>query len=125
MLGVVFFISEKHEVSIASGRGLASVLMLSKGGKRSVGEGDAGKKAKTTPDADGKSVSAKSQATRTSKNPFEKSNSKQTQYFVRVVKYSRTGRNGPGPEFLICHWNTRIYRALLVDLQYLIPCKAY
>ncbi len=54
------------------------------GGKGSVGEGEAGKKAKTTPDAGGKSVSEKSQATRTNRNPFEKSRSKQTQYFVHV-----------------------------------------
>jgi hypothetical protein len=34
------------------------------------------------------------------KNPFEKSSSKQTAYFVRVVtKDKRTGKNGP--EFLI------------------------
>jgi hypothetical protein len=58
--------------------------------------GRAGKKAKTTPDAGGKSVSEKSQATRTSKNPFEKSSIKQTEYFVRVVtKDKRTGKNGP------------------------------
>ena len=55
MLGVVFFISKKHEVSIAAGRGLVSVLMLSKRGKGSVGEGEAGKKTKTTPDTGGKS----------------------------------------------------------------------
>jgi hypothetical protein len=35
------------------------VLMLSKCGKGSVGEGEAGKKAKTTPDAGGKYVSEK------------------------------------------------------------------
>ena len=50
-----------------------------KGGRGSVGEGETGKKAKTTPDAGGKSVSEKSQATRTSKNVFEKSKSN-TQY---------------------------------------------
>ena len=44
-----------------------SLGMLSKRGKGSVGGGEAGKKAKTTPDAGGKSVSEKSQATRTSK----------------------------------------------------------
>jgi hypothetical protein len=49
--------------------------MLSKCGKEREREGEAGKKAKTTPDAGGKSVSEKSQATRTSKNPFEKSSS--------------------------------------------------
>jgi hypothetical protein len=37
--------------------------MLSKRGKGSVGEGEAGKRAKTTPDAGGKSVNEKSQAT--------------------------------------------------------------
>jgi hypothetical protein len=80
MLGIVFFISkfpchriwriQKHEVSIDTGRGLVSVLMLSKHGKGSVGEGEVWKKAKTTPDAGGKSVSEKSQVTSTSKNPF-------------------------------------------------------
>ena len=74
--------------------------MLSKCGKERVREGEAGKKAKTTPDAGGKSVSEKSQATRNSKNPFEKSSSKQTEYLFRVVtKDKRTGKNGP--EFLI------------------------
>ena len=34
----------------------------------------------------GKSVSEKSQAMRTSKNPFEKSSSQHTEYLVRVVK---------------------------------------
>ena len=34
----------------------------------------------------GKSVSEKSQATRTSKDPFEKSSSQHTEYFVHVVK---------------------------------------
>ena len=58
--------------------------MLSKRGNRSVGEGDAGQKAKTTPDVGGKSVTEKSQATHSSKNPFEKSSSKQTQSFVRT-----------------------------------------
>jgi hypothetical protein len=51
--------------------------MLSKCGKESVVEGEARKKAKTTPDAGEKSVSEKSQATHTSKNTFEKSSSKQ------------------------------------------------
>jgi hypothetical protein len=42
--------------------------------KGSVGEGEAGKKAKATQHAGGgQSVSEKSQATRTSKNVFEKS----------------------------------------------------
>ena len=60
-------------MSIATGRGLVSVLMLRKRGKGSVGGGEAGKKAKTTPDADGKSVSEKSQSTHTCRNPFVKS----------------------------------------------------
>ena len=63
-----------------------------------VGEGAAGKKAKATQHAGGQSVSEKSQATRTSKNVFEKSNSK-TQYFVREVKGRRMTKNGV--EFLI------------------------
>ncbi len=44
--------------------------MLRKSGKDSVGGGEAREKAKTTPDGDGKSVSEKSQATRTCRNPF-------------------------------------------------------
>ncbi len=63
-----------------------------------VGEGAVGKKAKTTQHAAGQSVSEKSQVTRTSKNVFEKSNSK-TQYFVREVKGRRMTKNGV--EFLI------------------------
>ena len=63
-----------------------------------VGEGAAGKKAKVTQHVGGQSVSEKSQATRTSKNVFEKSNSK-TQYFVREVKGRRMTKNGV--EFLI------------------------
>ena len=58
-----------------------------------VGEGAAGKKAKATQHAGGQSVSEKSQATRTCKNVFEKSNSK-TQYFVREVKGRRMTKNG-------------------------------
>jgi hypothetical protein len=74
--------------------------MLSKCGKESVGEGEAGKKDKTNPDMGVKSVSEEYQARRTSKNPFQKSSSNQTEYFVRVVtKEKRTGKNGP--EFLI------------------------
>ena len=61
--------------------------MPAKWAKGSVGEGEAGKKAKVTQDAGGQSVSEKSQTTRTSKNLVEKSNSK-TQYFVREVKVS-------------------------------------
>ncbi len=52
-------------------------------GKGSVGGGEAGEKTKTIPDAGGKSVSEKSQATSTCRNPFEKSKSKQTEFFVR------------------------------------------
>ena len=40
-------------------------MMLIKSGKVSVGGGEAGKKTKTTPDTGGKSVSEKSQTTRT------------------------------------------------------------
>ena len=46
--------------------------MPTKRGKGSVGEGETDKKMNTTPDEGGKSVSEKSQVTRTSKNPFEK-----------------------------------------------------
>ena len=56
--------------------GRETVVMSSKQKNRAkgtVGEGAAGKKAKTTQDAGGQSVSEKSQATRTSKNLFEKS----------------------------------------------------
>jgi len=66
--------------------------------KGTVGDGAAGKKTKATQHAGGQSVSEKSQATRTSKNVFEKSNSK-TQYFVREVKGRRMTKNGV--EFLI------------------------
>ena len=64
-----------------------------------MGEGETGKKTKTTPDAGEKSVSQKSQTTYTMKNPFEKSKSKQTEFFVREVKDKRMTKNGP--EFLI------------------------
>ena len=66
--------------------------------KGSVGEGEAGKKAKATQHAGGQSVSEKSQVRRTSKNVFEKSNSK-TQYFVHEVKGRRMTKYGV--EFLI------------------------
>jgi hypothetical protein len=46
---------------------------------------------RTTPDAGEKSASEKSQDTRTSKKPFEKSSSQHTEYFVHAVKYKRTG----------------------------------
>ena len=55
---------------------VVSCGMLSKRGKGSVGGDEAGEKAKTTPDAGGKSVSEKSQTTRTCSNLFEKSESK-------------------------------------------------
>ncbi len=57
-----------------------------------VGEGTSGKKAKATQNAGGQSVSEKSQTTRTSKNVFEKSNSK-TQSFVLEVKDRRMTKN--------------------------------
>jgi hypothetical protein len=74
-------------------------MMLIKSGKVSVGGGEAGKTTKTTPDTGGKSVSEKSQVTSTCRNPFEKSKSKQTEFFVREVKDKRMTKNGP--EFLI------------------------
>ena len=61
--------------------------------------GKVGKKAKTTPDAGEKSVSEKSQATCTCRNPFQRSKSKETEFFVREVKDKRITKNGP--EFLI------------------------
>ena len=67
--GRIFYF-QKHEVSIVSGRGLTSVLMLNKRGKGSVVEVEAGENAKTTPGAGGKSVSEKSQTTYTTKNPL-------------------------------------------------------
>ena len=58
-----------------------------------MGEGVPGKKVKATQYVGEQPVSEKSQATRTSKNVFEKSNSK-TQYFVREVKGRRMTKNG-------------------------------
>jgi hypothetical protein len=69
--------------------------MLSKCGKGSEGGSEKGEKAKTTPDVGGKSVSEKSQSTRT----WEKSKSTQTGFFVREVKDKRMTKDGP--EFLI------------------------
>jgi hypothetical protein len=66
--------------------------------KGTVGDGATGKKTKVTEHVGGQCVSEKSQDTRTSKNVFEKSNSK-TQYFVREVKGRRMTKNGV--EFLI------------------------
>ena len=60
--------------------------------------GETGKKAKATQYVGDQSVCEKSQVTWTSKNLFEKSNSK-TQYFVREVKDRRMTKNGV--EFLI------------------------
>ena len=62
---------KKHGVT----RSRETVVMSSKRVKGSVGEGEAGKKAKVTQHVGGQSVSEKSQTTRTSKNVFEKSNS--------------------------------------------------
>ena len=78
---------------------LAQVVGCPVSVRKGVWGGEAGKKAKTTPDAGEKSVSEKSQATRTCRNPFEKSKSKQTEFFVREVKDKRMTKNGP--EFLI------------------------
>ena len=77
-----------------------TVVMPAKPTKRakgSVREGEAGKKAKATQHAGGKSVSEKSQTTRTSKNLFEKCS--QQEYFVDVRKDRRMSKNGV--EFLI------------------------
>jgi hypothetical protein len=74
-------------------------MMLNKSEKGSVGGGEAGEKSKKTLDAGGKSVSEKSQATCTCRNPFEESKSKQTEFFVREGKDKRMTNNGP--DFLI------------------------
>ena len=57
------------------------MFMPTKRGKGSVGEGETGKNAETTPDAGGKSVNEKSQTMRTSENPFEII-SQHTEYFA-------------------------------------------
>ena len=57
-----------------------------------VREGEAGKKAKVTQHASGKSVSEKSEDTRNSKNLFEKYTHQQ--YFVDVVKDRWMSKNG-------------------------------
>ena len=49
-------------------------MIPAKRAKGSVGEGETDKNAKATQDVGGKSVSEKSQTTRTSQNLFEKSN---------------------------------------------------
>jgi hypothetical protein len=74
-------------------------MMLNKSEKGSVGGGESGEKSKKTLDAGGKSVSEKSQVTRTCRNPFEESKSKQTEFFVREVKDKRMTKNDP--DFLI------------------------
>ncbi len=74
---LIFSFQKQRQLTISSGRGLASVLMLSKCGKGSVGGGESGQKTKTTPDTGGKSVSEKSQDTHTCRNPFKKSKSQQ------------------------------------------------
>jgi hypothetical protein len=83
---------EKNKFSRVKKRGTGKTVVIQpKQTKRvtgTVGEGAAGKKAKETQHAGGQSLSEKSQVTRTSKNVFEKSNSK-TQYFVREVKGRR------------------------------------
>ena len=58
-----------------------------------MGDGETGKQAKATPHVGVKSMSEKSQAT------LRKSSSQNTEYFVRVVKDKRTGKNGA--EFFI------------------------
>ena len=88
-------------------RGRETVVMPAKPTKRakgSVGEGETDKKANATQHAGGKSVSEKSQTTRTSKNLFEKYTHQE--YFVDVVKDRRMSKNGV--EFLVslthtCH----------------------
>ena len=76
-LSVSIFFPEKN-ISLIFFSPFGSKLLLSGGMsskrvKGSVGVGEAGKKAKTTPDAGENSVSEKSQVTRTCRNPFEKS----------------------------------------------------
>jgi hypothetical protein len=80
MLVNLFFLSSRLRESSAQ---VVSSGMLNKCGKDSVGGDEVGKKAKTTPDAGRKSVSQKSQATRTCSNLFEKSESKQTEFFFK------------------------------------------
>ncbi len=58
----------------------------------SQGSVDEGRTGKATPDAGGKSVSEKSQVTGVhQQEPFEKSSSHHTEYFVCLVKDKRTG----------------------------------
>ena len=100
---ISFFLDGKKLILSSSSKNRSEqvvlCVILRKRGKGSVGGGEAGKRAKTTPDAGGKSVSEKSQDTHTCSNPFEKSESKQTEFFVREVKDKRMTKNGP--EFLI------------------------
>jgi hypothetical protein len=94
---LIFFLPlsrlERKRVELQLDQNCSSGGMSSKRVKGSVGGGEAGKKAKTTPDAGEKSVSEKSQSTRTCRNPFEKSKSKQTEFFVREVKDKRMTKN--------------------------------
>ena len=81
----------------------ATAVMPAKKGKRAkgtVGDGAAGKKAKATEQAGGQCVSEKSQDTRTSKNVFEKSNSK-TQYFVKGRRRMVLSSSSGGVTFLL------------------------
>jgi hypothetical protein len=64
MLVNLFFLSSRSRESQCS-----SGVVWSKSGNGIVGGGKAGKGAKTTPNAGGKSVSEKSQAARTCRNP--------------------------------------------------------
>ena len=66
---LLFFSSQEHEEnqSRSSERLTSCVLMVTKRGKGSVGDGETGKKAKTTQHAGGTSVSEKSQTTLTRK----------------------------------------------------------
>ena len=107
----LFFFSRKCYLTyffVQAGRGNHSAqvvlcVMLIKSrfkcGKGSVGGGEEENKAKTTPDEGEKSVSEKSQTKRTCRNPFEKSKSKEIEFFVCEVKDKRMTKNGP--EFLI------------------------
>ena len=96
---VSFFFSRKCYLTyffVQAGRGNHSAqvvlcVMLSKRGKGSVGGGEAGKRAKTTPDAGGESqaVSEKSQTARTCRNPSRNQKVSrqnfQTEFSVREV----------------------------------------
>jgi hypothetical protein len=64
MLVILFFLSNRSRESQCS-----SGVVWIKSGKEIVGGGEAGKRAKTTPDSGGKSVSEKSQTAHTFRNP--------------------------------------------------------